>query len=111
MRLLLGLFFSWSAGTFSVPKKFGTTLCGDCSSPYELFMRSLILLLSNICSLNSYEIKQIVIRLVVINNEYVTTQYSMDIYDFPPFKKYPRDISLYHPNEIVAYMIPKLIIK
>lgn len=60
--------------------------------------------------IDKYDIKQVVIQLNFKNNIYITTQHFMDIYDFPPFNKYPKDISLYHPNEIVAYMIPKLII-
>ena len=35
----------------------------------------------------------------------------MNIDEFKPFKKYSNDISCYHPNEIYAYLISKLIIK
>ena len=56
-------------------------------------------------------VNQIVIELKNIGKKFITTKLSQDIYNFPPFKIYPKFISLYHPNEISAYIIPKIILK
>ena len=57
------------------------------------------------------KLKQIVIELESKKDLLITTKHYMNIDDFKPFKKYSNDISCYHPNEIYAYLISKLIIK
>lgn len=60
---------------------------------------------------NKNRLKQIVIELKTKNNLLITTNKYIDINKFIPFQKYSPDISCYHPNEIYAYLISKLIIK
>jgi len=60
---------------------------------------------------NKNTLKQIVIKLDKRKNKFITTNKYIDINNFPPFKKYSSEISCYHPNEIYAYLISKLIIK
>ena len=59
---------------------------------------------------SSRSVKQIIIKLKFANGKYYTSKNFMNIYQFPPFKKYPKNISLYHPNEIMAYILPKIIL-
>jgi hypothetical protein len=61
---------------------------------------------------NSYDrkVKQIIITLKFQQGNYITTSNFQNIYNFIPFRKYPKNISLYHPNEIMAYIIPKIIL-
>uniref|UniRef100_A0A6C0IZQ5 Uncharacterized protein n=1 Tax=viral metagenome TaxID=1070528 RepID=A0A6C0IZQ5_9ZZZZ len=56
-------------------------------------------------------LKQIVLELKSINSRLITKNKYIDIHKFIPFQKYSPDISCYHPNEIYAYLISKLIIK
>ena len=54
---------------------------------------------------------QIVIKLERYNNKFRTTDKWVDAYNFELFKEYPKFISVYHPNEITAYTIPKILLK
>ena len=56
-------------------------------------------------------LEQIIIELKYNNKYYYTTKKYMNIKEFIPFKDYPNNISTYHPNEITAYILPKIILK
>ena len=56
-------------------------------------------------------IKQIVILLKNFNGKFYTTKHSINAYEFPKFMNYPRYVSVYHPNEISAYIIPKILLR
>lgn len=57
------------------------------------------------------KIKQIVIKLHKIGTKYYTTNTYIDATKWEYFKIYPNGTSVYHPNEISAYILPKLILK
>lgn len=59
---------------------------------------------------NTKSIKKIVITLDKKSNYFETTQNYANINEFPVFSNYTSDISCYHPNEISAYVISKMII-
>ena len=60
---------------------------------------------------NNGQLEQVVIRLNQIGKDaYKTTTDYKNIYRFPFFKDLANDISPYHPNELSAYIIPKLIL-
>ena len=54
--------------------------------------------------------KQIAIKLYRKNEKYYSTKTYMNINNFAPLTIYPFDVSTYHPNEITADIIPKLIL-
>jgi len=54
------------------------------------------------------DINQIIIKL---NKKLETTKDFDNIRNFPIFKNIPDNISVYHPNELVAYILPKIILK
>ena len=58
---------------------------------------------------NPKSIKKIIITLDKKDNYFETTQNYTNIDEFPVFSKYTSDISCYHPNEISAYVISKMI--
>jgi len=59
---------------------------------------------------NKNQLNQIIIKLTYNTNYFYTTSTYHNLYEFPIFKDYPTSISVYHPNEITAYIIPKLIL-
>ena len=56
-------------------------------------------------------IKQIVITLDKIKDIYYTTNKYIEATTWEYFKKYPEGTTVYHPNEITAFILPKLILK
>ena len=59
---------------------------------------------------NKHGLKQKAILLKKYNNGFKTTDISLDLEDLNIFSEYPNNISTYHPNEISAYTLPKLIL-
>ena len=57
---------------------------------------------------DEYGLEQRIIALKKVGKEYITTNHSKNAYDI--FPDYPKFISVYHPNEITAYSIPKIIL-
>ena len=57
------------------------------------------------------KLKQIAIYLEKKKNYFITTTKYIPLSNLSIFKQYPKNISTYHPNEITAYILPKMILK